>query len=120
MYFLNIRPAGLAPLARRPSSATISSRSFRQEAEPTVAFVARRQQALDAERAFGIVSTDQRKEHLMPTNAVRFHRVLRATPEKIYRAFLDADALAKWLPPHGFTCKVHQLDAKVGGVHKMS
>ena len=56
----------------------------------------------------------------MPTNAVRFHRVLRATPEKIYRAFLDADALAKWLPPHGFTCKVHHLDAKVGGVHKMS
>src|SRR3954468_2810061 len=53
-------------------------------------------------------------------NAVRFHRVLRATPEKVYRAFLDADALAKWLPPNGFTCKVHQLDARIGGVHKMS
>ena len=56
----------------------------------------------------------------MPTNTVRFHRVLRAKPEKIYRAFLDADALAKWLPPHGFTCKVHHLDAKVGGTHRMS
>jgi uncharacterized protein YndB with AHSA1/START domain len=48
------------------------------------------------------------------------HRVLRATPEKVYRAFLDADALAKWLPPNGFTCKVHHLDAKVGGAFKMS
>jgi uncharacterized protein YndB with AHSA1/START domain len=56
----------------------------------------------------------------MSANAVRFHRVLRATPEKIYRAFLDADALAKWLPPNGFTCKVHQLNAKVGGAYKMS
>lgn len=53
-------------------------------------------------------------------NTIRLHRVLRAPPEKIYRAFLDADAMAKWLPPHGFTCKVHQLDAKVGGQHKMS
>ena len=53
-------------------------------------------------------------------NTVRFHRVLRATPEKVYRAFLDADAMAKWLPPHGFTCKVHQLDAKVGGTYRMS
>ena len=56
----------------------------------------------------------------MPTNAVRFHRVLRATPEKIYRAFLDADAMAKWLPPNGFTGKVHHLDARVGGTYKMS
>src|SRR6266849_2829437 len=56
----------------------------------------------------------------MPTNTVRFHRVLRATPEKIYRAFVDADAMAKWLPPNGFTGKVHHLDAKVGGVYKMS
>jgi uncharacterized protein YndB with AHSA1/START domain len=56
----------------------------------------------------------------MPTNTVRFHRVLRATPEKIYRAFLDADAMAKWLPPNGFTGKVHHLDAKVGGTYKMS
>lgn len=56
----------------------------------------------------------------MPTNAVRFHRVLRATPEKVYRAFLDPDAMAKWLPPHGFTGKVHHLDAKVGGTYRMS
>ena len=55
----------------------------------------------------------------MPST-VRFHRVLRATPERIYRAFLDADALAKWLPPNGFTGKVHHLDAKVGGTYKMS
>ena len=54
------------------------------------------------------------------TNTVRFHRVLRATPERVYRAFLDADAMAKWLPPNGFTGKVHQLDAKVGGGYKMS
>lgn len=54
------------------------------------------------------------------TNNVRLHRVLRAKPERIYRAFLDADALPKWLPPHGFTCKVHHLDAKVGGTFRMS
>jgi uncharacterized protein YndB with AHSA1/START domain len=57
---------------------------------------------------------------MMPTNTVRLHRVLRARPEKIYRAFLDADAMAKWLPPNGFTGKVHHLDAKVGGTFKMS
>lgn len=51
---------------------------------------------------------------------VRLHRVLRATPEKVYRAFVDADAMAKWLPPHGFTCKVHHLDGKVGGTFRMS
>jgi uncharacterized protein YndB with AHSA1/START domain len=56
---------------------------------------------------------------MMP-NAVRFHRVLRASPEKIYRAFLDPDAMAKWLPPNGFTGKVHQMEAKVGGAYKMS
>jgi uncharacterized protein YndB with AHSA1/START domain len=56
---------------------------------------------------------------MMP-NTVRFHRVLRAAPEKVYRAFLDADAKAKWLPPNGFTGKVHHLDAKVGGTYKMS
>ena len=54
------------------------------------------------------------------TSTIRLHRVLRATPEKVYRAFLDADAMAKWLPPNGFTCKVHHLDAKVGGTYKMS
>jgi uncharacterized protein YndB with AHSA1/START domain len=56
----------------------------------------------------------------MSTNTVRLHRVLRAPPERIYRAFLDADAMAKWLPPNGFTGKVHHLDAKVGGTYKMS
>lgn len=56
----------------------------------------------------------------MSTKAVRLHRVLRATPERIYRAFLDADAMAKWLPPNGFTGKVHQMDARVGGSYRMS
>ncbi len=56
----------------------------------------------------------------MTTNTVRLHRVLRAPAERVYRAFLDPDALAKWLPPHGFTCKVHHLDAKVGGSYRMS
>jgi uncharacterized protein YndB with AHSA1/START domain len=56
---------------------------------------------------------------MMP-NTVRFHRVLRATPERVYRAFLDADAMAKWLPPHGFTGKVHHLKPEVGGTFRMS
>ena len=56
----------------------------------------------------------------MDSNTVRLHRVLRAPPERIYRAFLDADALAKWLPPHGFTGKVHRMDARVGGGHAMA
>ncbi|HEY9050316.1 MAG TPA: SRPBCC family protein [Gammaproteobacteria bacterium] len=56
----------------------------------------------------------------MPANTVQLHRVLRTTPEKLYRAFLDADAMAKWLPPNGFTCKVHHMDAKVGGTYQMS
>ena len=55
----------------------------------------------------------------MPST-IRLHRVLRAKPDRVYRAFTDADAMAKWLPPHGFTCKVHHLDAKVGGTFKMS
>ena len=55
----------------------------------------------------------------MPST-IRLHRVLKGTPERVYRAFTDADALAKWLPPYGFTCKVHQFDARVGGTHKMS
>src|SRR5215831_15363723 len=54
------------------------------------------------------------------TNTIQLHRVLRAAPEKIYRAFLDADAMVKWLPPNGFTGKMHQMDAKVGGGYKMS
>ena len=56
----------------------------------------------------------------MPTQTVTLHRVLRATPERIYRAFTDPDAMAKWLPPHGFTGKVHQMDAHVGGSYRMS
>jgi len=55
----------------------------------------------------------------MPST-IRLHRVLRATPDLVYKAFLDADAQAKWLPPNGYTCKVHQLDAKVGGRFRMS
>jgi len=60
------------------------------------------------------------KENSMPTGTVRIHRVLRAAPQKVYRAFLEAGAMAKWLPPYGFTCTVHHLDAKVGGTFKMS
>jgi uncharacterized protein YndB with AHSA1/START domain len=56
----------------------------------------------------------------MSTNTIRLHRVLRAPPERIYRAFLNADAMTKWLPPNGFTGKVHHMDAKVGGGYKMS
>lgn len=56
----------------------------------------------------------------MTGNTVRLHRVLRAPPERIYHAFLDAEAMAKWLPPHGFTGKVHELDARVGGRYRMS
>lgn len=56
----------------------------------------------------------------MSANTIRLHRVLRATPERVYRAFLDADAMTKWLPPNGFTGKVHHMDAKVGGTYKMS
>ena len=56
----------------------------------------------------------------MASNSVKFHRVLRTKPEKVYRAFLDGDAMAKWLPPYGFTCKVHSMDARVGGSFRMS
>ena len=56
----------------------------------------------------------------MATVTVQFHRVLRATPERIYRAFLEPDAMAKWLPPYGFTCQVHHMEPKVGGTYKMS
>jgi uncharacterized protein YndB with AHSA1/START domain len=54
------------------------------------------------------------------TGTVRLHRVLRASPERVYRAFLDPDAMAKWVPPHGFTGKVHEMDARVGGGYRMS
>lgn len=56
----------------------------------------------------------------MSTNTICLHRVLRSSPEKVYRAFLEPDALARWIPPYGFICKVHHLDAKVGGTFKMS
>ena len=56
----------------------------------------------------------------MATGVVRLHRVLRSKPERVYRAFIDADAMAKWLPPFGFTCKVHHMDARVGGTYSMS
>src|ERR671929_237299 len=64
--------------------------------------------------AFGWKLTD------MAENTVKLHRVLRAPPQRIYRAFLDADAMAKWLPPHGFTGKVHHIKAEIGGTYKMS
>jgi uncharacterized protein YndB with AHSA1/START domain len=54
------------------------------------------------------------------SHTIRLHRVVRSTPEKVYRAFLDADAMSKWLPPHGYTCKVHHFEGKVGGTFKMS
>ena len=56
----------------------------------------------------------------MPTNQVRLHRVLRASPERVYRAFLEPQAMAKWLPPYGFTCQVHHMEARVGGTFRMS
>jgi uncharacterized protein YndB with AHSA1/START domain len=56
----------------------------------------------------------------MSTNTIRLHRVFKATPEKVYRAFLDAEALSQWIPPNGFTAKVHHQDPKVGGGYKMS
>jgi uncharacterized protein YndB with AHSA1/START domain len=56
----------------------------------------------------------------MPTGTIRLHRVLRTSPERVYRAFLDAEAMVKWLPPYGFTCKVLHMDARVGGTYRMS
>jgi uncharacterized protein YndB with AHSA1/START domain len=56
----------------------------------------------------------------MATGTVRLHRVLRAKPERVYRAFVEADAMAKWIPPYGFTCRVHHMDARVGGTFRMS
>lgn len=53
-------------------------------------------------------------------NTIRLHRVLRTTPEKVYRAFLEPEAMAKWLPPYGFTCKVHEMDVREGGAYRMS
>ena len=56
----------------------------------------------------------------MPTGTVRLHRVLRAKPERVYRAFLEAAAIPRWLPPYGYTCTVHQMDPRVGGTYRMS
>ncbi len=56
----------------------------------------------------------------MPPSTIKLHRVLRASPERVYRAFIDPDAMAKWLPPNGFTGRVHQMDTRVGGSYKMS
>lgn len=56
----------------------------------------------------------------MPTGTVQLHRVLTAPPERVYRAFLEPDAVARWLPPHGYTCQVHHLEPRVGGTHRMS
>src|SRR5262249_22257778 len=64
--------------------------------------------------------TYRKEKYVMATSTIRLHRVLRATPERIYRAFLDGEAMAKWLPPNGFTGKGHHLDPKVRGTHKMS
>jgi len=60
------------------------------------------------------------EQNMSAANTIRLHRVLRAAPERVYRAFLDPDAMVKWLPPNGFTGKVHQLDARVGGTYRMS
>lgn len=57
---------------------------------------------------------------VMATGIVKLHRVLRAKPERVFRAFLDVDAMVKWFPPYGFTCKVHHMEAKVGGAYRMS
>lgn len=65
-------------------------------------------------------ATSPQQEKAQPTGTVRLHRVLKAPPERIYKAVLDPAANCKWLPPHGFTCTVHHLDAKVGGTYRMS
>jgi uncharacterized protein YndB with AHSA1/START domain len=84
---------------------------------------------LAVDRAWSIFAGSVRREdedfplqRILPmtTNTVRLHRVLRAPPARVYRAFLEPDALAKWLPPNGFTCTVHQLDAQVGGSYRMT
>jgi uncharacterized protein YndB with AHSA1/START domain len=73
-----------------------------------------------AEAIFGKESMTAMKTTSGSTNTVRLHRILRAAPEKVYRAFLDAEAMAKWLPPNGFTGKVHHMDVRAGGTYKMS
>ena len=70
-------------------------------------------------RTIGLSSANATRDHTMP-NTVRLHRVFAAKPDKLYRAFVEPDAMASWLPPFGFTCTVHELDARVGGRHRMS
>jgi uncharacterized protein YndB with AHSA1/START domain len=70
-------------------------------------------------RPWGVESLFLQGDQTMP-NTVRLHRVLRSKPERVYRAFLDSDALVKWLPPNGFTAKVHHFEPRVGGTYKMS
>ena len=73
-----------------------------------------------ANRSLKFIPQQNEGEHPMATGTVRLHRVLRAPAERIYRAFLDSQALAKWIPPYGFTCTVQHIDARVGGSFKMS
>jgi uncharacterized protein YndB with AHSA1/START domain len=73
-----------------------------------------------AGRSVHIVQSATFQEIAMPSNTVKLHRVLRSTPDRVFRAFIDPDAMSKWLPPHGFTGKVHSMDARVGGGYKMS
>src|ERR1051325_1268898 len=75
---------------------------------------------LYGERAKKPLVTRRRIRFMTAANTVKLHRVLATKPEKLYRAFLEADALAKWLPPNGFTCTVHHFEAKVGGPFRMS
>jgi uncharacterized protein YndB with AHSA1/START domain len=85
------------------------------------------QLAMDAEsllipyvRPLGFERSSQLEVWSMPSNTIRLHRVLRSKPERVYRAFLDPDAICKWLPPNGFTGKVHHMDARVGGTYRTS
>ena len=73
---------------------------------------------MEAVASFATLSNG--KVDTMATGTVRLHRVLRTPPERLYRAFLEPDAIARWLPPYGFTCQVHHMEAKVGGRHRMS
>jgi len=105
------RPSFLFSRERPPSSAEMaeSQRRIRCHIDPSIDFwrAARPARPMKGEAS-------------MATGQVQFHRVLRAPPERVYRAFLNADAMAKWLPPYGFTCQVHHLEASVGGGFRMS
>src|SRR4029079_8501385 len=120
------RAEGSAPQSRRRRR--VPDHADRAQEHPAHRKRRERQDALHRRAAAACVTPDRRhrdasttrRTRRMTTNTIRLHRGLRAPPERVYRAFLDADALAKWLPPNGFTCKVHHLDAKIGGTHKMS